>query len=131
MIAFVVRRALCATCIVGIYVFAEFLLLSRTVELQVVGRGVGESQEFRHKDSAKLNIMNTSSAWHTQNNTLFLQPSPTQVGWKQRQGEKGAQVKLRNDTSRFSRASTEARRESNEVANCFLEVQKANTVFKA
>jgi hypothetical protein len=36
-----------------------------------------------------------------------------------------------NDANRLRRPSMEARRELNEVANCFLEVQNANTVFNA
>ena len=36
-----------------------------------------------------------------------------------------------NDANRLRRPSIEVRRELNEVANCFLEVQNANTVFKA
>ena len=36
-----------------------------------------------------------------------------------------------NDANRLSRPSMEVRRELNEVANCFLEVQNANTVFNA
>jgi hypothetical protein len=36
-----------------------------------------------------------------------------------------------NDANRLRRPSMEVRRELNEVANCFLEVQNANTVFNA
>jgi hypothetical protein len=36
-----------------------------------------------------------------------------------------------NDANRLRRLSMEVRRELNEVANCFLEVQNANTVFNA
>jgi hypothetical protein len=37
----------------------------------------------------------------------------------------------RNNANRLRRLSMEARIELNEVANCFLEVQNANTVFNA
>jgi hypothetical protein len=36
-----------------------------------------------------------------------------------------------NDANRLRRPSMEVRRELNDVANCFLEVQNANTVFNA
>jgi hypothetical protein len=36
-----------------------------------------------------------------------------------------------NNANRLRRLSMEVRRELNEVANCFLEVQNANTVFNA
>jgi hypothetical protein len=40
-------------------------------------------------------------------------------------------ILTRNDANRLRRPSIEARRVLNEVANCFLEVQNANTVFNA
>ena len=62
VVILIVRSELC---IVGICVFVGFPLLSgRTIEFQVIGRGIGESQDVGHKDPAKLNRMNANSAWH-------------------------------------------------------------------
>lgn len=89
-----VVRGMCTICKVRICVIVGFLLLSRTIEFQVVGRGIGESQDVGHKNPVKLYIMNVNSAWHAQSNyTLSPQPSPAQVGWKWRRVEKEAQVK--------------------------------------
>ena len=64
-------------------------------------------------------------------NTLFQQLSLVQADWKWKQRETYTQAQPMNDANRLRRPSMEVRMELNEVANCFLEVQNANTVFKA
>lgn len=47
MLTFVVLVRSCAACEVRVYILVRLRLLTRAIEFQVIGRGIGESQKLR------------------------------------------------------------------------------------
>lgn len=132
MLVFVIlRRMSAAVCIVGEYILFGIRLSTTAIEFKMISRDIGKCQKLGHKSPKNGHKHESVTIIHV-DYTLSQQLSPVRADYGSSMRPMLLNISLtRNDANRLRRPSIEALRVLNEVANCFLEVQNANTVFRA